>query len=167
MPVLPPAEVQAIVEAGIAARGWIINTYAQFENLLSDLVRRAKSLPEYAHFDVPYRTATRITRVRELLALDGQLSQFQATIGSLIDRFETFEDERLMMVHSYTIVHFDANLDVTFTFEFYRPLNADQVELKRVVCGLAELETWSADYKAFGNEALGRFRELHEAMGWA
>src|SRR3954447_16480611 len=94
-------ELKAVIDAGIAARGWIINSYAQFENLLSDLVRRAHAFPEYADLRTPFRTSSRIATVRELLDRTGPLSQFKESIAGLLDRFEAFEDSRLMLVHAF------------------------------------------------------------------
>lgn len=34
---------------GQRARGWIVNSYAQFEHLLLDLLVRAQSIPAYAN----------------------------------------------------------------------------------------------------------------------
>ena len=39
---------------GQRARGWIVNSYAQFEHLLLDLIIRAKSLPDYGDEAIPY-----------------------------------------------------------------------------------------------------------------
>ena len=79
---------------GQRARGWIVNSYAQFEHLLLDLVMRSKAIPDYGALRVPYRTHKRIAEVRRLCAMQGPLEAFGGQIIELIDRFMAFEKPR-------------------------------------------------------------------------
>jgi hypothetical protein len=160
-------ELKATLHKGTEDRGWVVNSYAQFENLLSDLVRRAKALPEYSDLEVPYRTVSRVARVRELLARDGPLNQYQNDLVAMLDRFESFEDVRLMMVHGY--VHVEVSHPggaVTFHFEHWRrETGGETVSVKRQLTP-AELTANGQFFSQFANEALGLFRRIHRNMGW-
>lgn len=162
----PSEELKAIIERGTAARGWIVNSYAQFENLLSDLVMRARELPEYENFEVPYRTDKRIASVRKLLAGHGPLAQFKGDIGGLLERFEGFEDSRLLLVHGFTKVLVSPRGEVGFCFEVYRRGKGGKTEVRRKIYRPHELEAEHQTFVTFATEAFERFRAIHRQMGW-
>lgn len=162
----PSAEIKAIIEAGIAARGWIVNSYAQFENMLSDLVRMARQLPEYNDLHVPYRTASRISIVREVLTRKGPLAKFGESIGPLIDKFESFEDTRLMLVHAFVRVLHTPKGEVGFQFEHFKTAAGGEATLQSKLYRPAELDAERDRFVTFAQEALQRFFELHKEMGW-
>lgn len=162
----PPPEIKAVVETGIAARGWIVNSYAQFENLLSDLVRLARQLPEYADLQVPYRTARRISCAREIFDREGPLKEFKDSIVPLVDQFESFEDARLLLVHGFTKVFHTPRNEVGFTFELFKIGEGGNATLHRKMYRPAELESERERFVDFAQDALQRFREVHQQMGW-
>ena len=162
----PPAEVQSVIEAGIAARGWIVNSYAQFENMLSDLVRLARQCPEYADLHVPYRTARKIACVREIFEREGPLKKFKDAITPLIVQFEGFEDARLMLVHGFTTVFHTPKGEVGFNFELFQKGEGGNAVLRHKMYRAEELEAEHQRFVEFAQEALLQFRKVHKEMGW-
>jgi hypothetical protein len=164
----PNAEVKAAMHAAIEARGWIVNSYAQFENLLSDLVQKARDLPEYADLSVPFRTSTRIARTRELLSRCGPLSAHSSEIAGLLDRFQQFEDTRMCLVHGYMTVQTSRRTGaVQFRFEYYRREPGGGTDCFERIFGPADLENEMERFVAFATDAMSAFRGIHIAMGWA
>lgn len=162
----PPDHVKEAIEQGIAARGWIVNSYAQFENMLSDIVRLARQLPEYADLHVPYRTAGRISRVRELLTREGPLAKFAGSIAPLVDQFESFEDTRLILVHAFVRVHHTPKGEIGFLFEHFKIASGGEATLHSKMYRPEELDAERTRFVDFPQEALKRFRAVHEEMGW-
>ena len=151
---------------GQRARGWIVNSYAQFEHLLLDLVVRAKAVPDYGTLRVPYRTDKRIAEVKRLCAMQGPLEAFSGRLIELIDRFEAFEKPRLLLVHGFCAVSIDGVGNMSFNFKRYRPTKDDPTELEERTFTLRELQIERNAFVQFAREAMDLFVEMHRVMGW-
>lgn len=151
---------------GQRARGWIVNSYAQFEHLLLDLVVRSKNVPEYVSLRAAYRTDKRIAQVRRLCALQGPLEVFSGQLIELIDRFEEFEKSRLLLVHGFCAVSIDAFGNMSFNFKRYRPTKDDFTELEEHTFSLRDLQIERNAFVQFAREAMELFLDMHQSMGW-
>jgi hypothetical protein len=151
---------------GQRARGWIVNSYAQFEHLLLVLVVRAKASPEYAALRFPYRTDKRITEVRRLCAMQGPLEAFSVQLTDLLDRFEAFESPRLLLVHGFCAVSIDGAGNMSFNFKRYRLTKDDPTELEERTFTLSDLQIERNAFVQFAREAVDLFVEIYGVMGW-
>ncbi len=168
MPGEPTNDHARLIDQAMEARGWIVNSYAQFENLLGDLLRRAQFQPEYFNIpESPHRTESRIKQVRSLLDRSGPLQPFASQIGDLLIRFENLELERLVLVHSYTELLISPDGPV-FRFQRYVKTEKDKPpELRENLFTLARLLTIRQRFIDFARDALAAFYEVHRALGWA
>lgn len=151
---------------GQRARGWIVNSYTQFEHLLLDLIVRAKGTPDYAALRIPYRTDKRIAEVRRMCAMKGPLELFSDQLVELIDRFEAFEKPRLLLVHGFCAVSIDGAGEMSFNFKRYRPTKDNPAELEEHTFTLRELQIERNAFVQFAREAMDIFVEMHRSMGW-
>ena len=151
---------------GQRARGWIVNSYAQFEHLLLDLVVHARSIPDYATLRIPYRTDKRIAEVRRLCSLSGPLEAFSGQLIELVDRFEAFEEPRLLLVHGFCSVSINDAGNMGFNFKRYRPTKDDPTQMEERTYTLSDLQIERNAFVRFAREAMDLFVEMHRVMGW-
>lgn len=143
-----------------------MNSYAQFEHLLLDLIVRAKGIPEYAALGFPYRTDKRIAEVRRLCAMHGPLEAFSGRLIELIDRFEAFEKPRLLLVHGFCTVSIDGAGNMSFNFKQYRPTRDDPAALEERTFTLSELQIERNSFVQFAREAMDMFLDIYRMMDW-
>jgi hypothetical protein len=136
---LTEAEVRAIIDTMTQDRGFIINSFAQVECLLADLIDQCRSQEAYEDLSgkpIPFGADNRVARVREL-AKSGPLAPHAERLGALLDRFMEFENVRHLFTHGFaSFAHTpdgDAGMffvryvpppkggEVTMVREFYRP----------------------------------------------
>lgn len=102
------SEIRAIIEQAMHHRGWIANSYAQFEYLLGDLIGRCREFPEYfAHTQtVSHSAAKRIRKVHAMLALGGPLEPFGADLSAAMDVIEANDQIRNLLSHGFCTFHY-------------------------------------------------------------
>jgi hypothetical protein len=154
------------LDRGQQARGYIANSYAQFEHLLLDLIIRAKDLSEHADLKIPYRTDRRIAGVRSLFENSSPLQPYRDRLLNLVDRFEDFEKPRLLLVHGFCTVHITQENQMYFNFKQYRPTSSDATALEERTYSLKSLLAERNAFVEFAREALELFQNIHQRMGW-
>ena len=126
----------------------------------------ARSIPDYATLRIPYRTDKRIAEVRRLCSLSGPLEAFSGQLIELVDRFEAFEEPRLLLVHGFCSVSINDAGNMGFNFKRYRPTKDDPTQMEERTYTLSDLQIERNAFVRFAREAMDLFVEMHRVMGW-
>lgn len=155
------------IEEAQRLRGWIVNSFAQVEYLLGDLILRCRAYPEYVDHTqtLPHGAADRISRVRIILRREGPLAQDAADITAILDHLAAQQDTRNLLVHGFsTVLH--TTREVGFHFQkFHRQPDRQDARLVRTFT-LEGLTRERDDQAAFATLALDKFQVLHRRLGW-
>lgn len=156
------------IDAMMAARGGIVNAYAQVEYLFADTVVRCAALEAYADLDttLPYRLDQRVSRFQALLLAHGPLSEQQADFERVIADFQSAEERRQFLVHGFATFHFTPKGDMAMRFDRFMPSRDEPARRRSMWFRPATLTQIRDETSANTQFALGRFAELHTRLGW-
>lgn len=164
---LPP-DWQAQVEEGQGLRGWVVNSFAQVEYLIGDLLLRCRAFAEYEEHTrtLPHGAADRIRKITAMLASPGPLDPEADEIRTVLDQLAARQDIRNLMVHGFcTILHTSAN-KLGFHFQkFHRQSGRQDARLIRTLT-LDQLRNERDGQAAFATAALKLFAHIHDRFGW-
>ncbi len=164
---LPGGWAEQIDEAQ-RLRGWIVNSFAQVEYLLGDLILRCRVFPEYEEHTrtLPHGAADRVAKVRTILTRSGPLDADAQDITAIINRLADQQDTRNLLVHGFATVLHTTEQQLGFHFQkFHR--QPDRIDARLVKTFTLEgLRQERANQGAFTSEAVERFQALHRRLGW-
>lgn len=161
-------DIETILDEFQRMRGWIVNSFAQVEYILADLVVRCRQFPEYQSLtgEFPYRVETRIAVVRKILKLDGPLSQDRVPLDTQLTEFESMIDLRNLIVHGLaTFVH-DANRDWAMVFQLWRPHRNNAFTTTSETFSPDALKSIVEYSQEFAAATLEVIRTIHRRHGW-
>jgi hypothetical protein len=161
-------EMKPLIEEMQRLRGWIANSYAQVEYLLGDMIIRAREWPVYdAQTKVfTHKVTKRISKVREMLELDGPFTPFAKELTAIIDRFDDRHETRNLLAHGFCELHWTKSGAAGFEFrKFHRQPDRDDARLIRTFTPEA-LVAESDEFVAIGRDAVGLYIRIHRHFGW-
>jgi hypothetical protein len=168
MPILSEAQIAEIIHQLTEDRGFIINSFAQLECLLADLIDQCREIAAYKELSgkpFPFGVKNRVDRVREL-ARSGPLGAHADTIDRVLSRFMEFEDLRHLFVHGFATFAHTADGDAGMSFvRFVPPPKGGEVTMVRE---FYRSETMKAQLKSsleFIGAAMATFREIYTEIG--
>ena len=165
---MEPAEWQKqAINEGQLLRGWIVNSYAQIEFFLGDLIVRSLTLPEYAKLaqTLPHGAPGRIKRVRQILTQGGFFDKFSNEISEIIDEFSNHHETRNLLAHGFCEFHFTKKGDFGLQFRKWHRQEGRQDALLLRTFRLRDLEAQKIELTALAQRALLLFRRIHDSLG--
>ncbi len=126
--------IQAEIEEAQRLRGWFLNSYAQIEYLLGAFIVTSIGLPYYQELgaDLPHRPRARIERIRKIVALGGPLSNYEAFLEHVVNRFLQWENTRNLLTHGFCEFVFTKKGDRGMRFKrWHREKGQLRPDLKR------------------------------------
>ncbi len=162
----PPQEVLEAVEEGQTLRGWIANSYAQVEYLLGDIIIRSHSLPEYDCIKdrLPHRPEKRISKVKQILEMEGYFSQYSVEINWIMEAFEHSQPTRHLLMHGFCSAFHTPDGDFGLQFRKWHRDGDQDVEIQRLF-RLADLQYERAQFDHVADRALQLAHKIHEELG--
>ncbi len=156
------------IDTMMAARGGIVNAYAQVEYLFADTVVRCAALEAYADIDttLPYRLDQRVQRFKALLLAEGPLSERREGFERVIEDFQSAEERRQFLVHGFATFHFTPKGDMAMRFDRFMPSRDEPAGKRSMWFRPATLTRIRDETSANTQFALGQFAELHARLGW-
>jgi hypothetical protein len=152
-----------------AMRGWIINSFAQVEFVLLDMVlqmRRFEEYDAYAEKRPPFGLAERVDRVRTYCGLPGPLASHGAQIRPILDGFEEMSEDRHFLTHGFCIYVYTDDGDAGLRFRrFAQGKKGQSDELRTKTFRPAELEAFRRHAVEFTTAALGTFANVYRDLG--
>jgi hypothetical protein len=155
----------------VADRGWCINSFAQVEYLLGDLLWQAASMPEYAAAAVPFplNADKRAEKVRELLELSGPFEAYGADLREIVERWESLREGRLFFAHGYASFFSTPAGDALMQIRRFvpPPKGSKGAQMGRDVLRVrpAELAEARRVWAKLANDAALLFHRIHEDLG--
>ena len=164
--VLPPDHVMAAVEDGQRLKGWIANGYAQVEYLFGEIIARPNDMPEYEAIKdrLPHRPEKRISKIRQILEIEGFFSQYQEEIEWLIEAFEHHQQTRHLLLHGFCTAYHTPAGDFGLQFRKWHRDGDQDTEIRKVF-RLVDLEYEKAQFTHAAQRALDLVRNVHEKLG--
>lgn len=163
-----PEGWQEQLEDAQRLRGWIVNSFAQVEFLLGDLILRCREFPAYEEHTrtLPHGASDRIARVRTILNRSGPLDPDANDILAILDHLAAQQDTRNLLVHGFATALHTSSEEMGFHFQkFHRQPGRHDARLIRTFT-LDGLRREREDQTAFAEAAVGRFQAMHRRMGW-
>ena len=162
------SDLIATINAMTADRGWIINSYAQIEFLLADLIEKTSGFEEYAEWankPLPFGIGNRVKHVTTLCQ-SGRLAPHAEALARIIADLLSIEESRHLYIHGFASFMFTPKGDRAMHFRRYVPPEKGGTatltsELKRGVDLAKEREQATA----FAQYAVGIFREIYRDLG--
>jgi hypothetical protein len=162
------AEIKAVICEMTQDRGFIINSFAQIECLLADLIDQCRGLSDYEelnHKPIPFGADKRVARVREL-AKSGPLATHSVCIERLLDRFMEFEDMRHLFTHGFASFEYTPTGDAGMYFVRYvPPLKGGEVTIIREFYRPKTLKAQRHSFVDYTEGAMLDFRGIYLAIG--
>lgn len=158
---------QAIIEMQ-AHRGWIVNSFAQVEFMMADMVVRCRAFPEYAELSetLPYRLDTRVQRFEEIVEAPGPLEEYREELRKIVADFRESEPRRQFLVHGFASFNHTPHGDMAMRFDRYMPSRDEPERVQSMwfrPATLAELRQRATNAASF---ALDIFVMIHQRHGW-
>lgn len=164
-----PESLKAAMDRIQRDRGWIVNSYAQLEYLIRDLLIRARDLPAYASAldTVPFDPGKRLRKFKQIVAMDGPLAAYRERIDRLIVRpLEIDQERRHYLVHGLvTLVHTGGKNPGIEVRRFVRD-EQDPFKEGRIILSEVELRAIMEDVTATADAGLRLILEIHRRFGW-
>ena len=163
---LPPDQVFEAIEAGQRLRGWIANGYAQVEYLLGDIITKAFQMPEYVAISerLPHRVEKRISKVRQIIEIDGFFARYRDQIDRVIVAFEAHHQTRNLLAHGFCTAYHTPDGDFGLEFrKWHRDADRD-TELKRTF-RIVDLEYEREQLLDVSKQALELSFAIHQDLG--
>lgn len=163
-----PHDWQAQIDEGQRLRGWVVNSFAQVEYLIGDLILRCCAFTEYEEHTrtLPHGAADRIRKTTAMLTSPGPLDPDADDIRAVLEQLAARQDIRNLLVHGFcTIVHTPAG-ELGFHFQkFHRHPDRQDARLIRTFT-LEQLHNERDGQAVFATAALQLFAGIHDRFGW-
>lgn len=168
MPELSRAQIEAIIRGMTEDRGFVINSFAQIECLLADLIDQCRGFGDYAALNdkpIPFSAGNRVARVREL-ATSGPLAPHADRIEKLLTRFLEFEDLRHLFTHGFASFAHTPDGDAGMYFiRYVPPPKGGDVTMVRAFYRPSTMQAQRDSCLEFIEAAMDAFREIYGAIG--
>lgn len=163
-----PRNWAVLIDEGQELRGWIVNSFAQVEYLLGDLILRCRAYPEYEAQtrSLPHGATDRIVRVRKIVDKAGPLANDRDELVAVLQHLEDQQDTRNLLVHGFaSVLHTPAG-ELSFHFQkFHR--HPDRIDARLVrTFSLDQLRSERERQAAFAEVAVDLFQRIHNRQGW-
>ena len=141
-------------------RGAVIQAWAHVEFMATDLVMRAKRLPEYAAADLAfkYRFEGRIAELKRLLTHPGPLDSHKAAILEHLDGMDRFETHRHFMAHGLMTVRTPGDDDEDesqINLRLYNRVKGGRLEMGHMPTDLQQMQNLAMDIGEASNKIVG------------
>ena len=164
-----PSDWQQRIDDGQRLRGWLVNSFAQVEYLLGDLILRCRAFPEYEEHTrtLPHGAADRIAKIRAIVAHPGPLDLDADAVRAVIEHLAARQDIRNLLVHGFCTVLYTPKGEMGFHFQkFHRQPDRHDARLIRTFT-LEGLQRERDEQMAFATAAVDCFQAMHQRLGWA
>jgi hypothetical protein len=165
---LSEAEVRAVIGEMTQDRGFIINSFAQIECLLADLIDQCGPLihdETLKNKPIPFSANNRVARVREL-AHSGPLAPYADRLETLLSRFMEFEDMRHLFAHGFASFTHTPEGDCGMFFTRYvPPPKGGEVTMVRHLYRPASMQAQRESCVEFTEAAMHDLRAIYRALG--
>ncbi|MGR4862977.1 hypothetical protein [Caulobacter sp. LARHSG274] len=144
-----------LIEECQQLRGWLINSFAQVEFLLGDIVCRAWELPEFVSLrrPIPMGVGNRLAALRELLEFGTSMDSFKGQIEIALTEFERFEEVRHFLTHGFCSFDVTGAGDAAMRFRRYiPPKKGGSSELLELYMLPQELRDAAGQWTTFAND---------------
>lgn len=161
-----PQEVFVAIEEGQRLRGWIANGYAQIEYLLGDIITNSQTKQEYAALAgrLPHRVEKRVSKVRQILEIEGFFSQYSGEIQWIIEAFESHHQIRNLLAHGFCTAYHTPDGDFGLEFRKWHRDGENDAELRQTF-RLADLEYHRVQLTHVSQRTLSLSFAIHNALG--
>jgi len=159
-----------VMKSMMMDRGWLVNSYAQVEFLLGDLIWQLRSFPEYSTelHAFPLSLDGRVARVTEFCQRDGPLRAHSNDILPLFDRLAQLDEGRQFFVHGYCAFYSTPAGDMAMQFRrFVPPAKGEKkgpVRRKDLIVRPAELAAARDRWALFADTSMKIFRGVYQAL---
>ncbi|RYF09738.1 MAG: hypothetical protein EOO77_23105 [Oxalobacteraceae bacterium] len=163
-----PSDIQAQLEEALRLRGWLVNSFAQVEYLLGDLILQCQKFPCYDEHTktLPHGANTRIERVRAILKISGPLDSDADDLAAILDHLGRQQDTRNLLVHGFTTALYTATGAVGLHFQkFHRQPDRQDARLVKTFT-LSNLLKERDEQGKFAKAAVDRFQAVYDRLGW-
>jgi len=163
---VPAEHILAAIEEGQRMRGWIANSYAQVEYLLGDILMKSRGLVEYQGMvdRLPHRVDKRVSKVREIIAVDGFFSKHSDEIEAVISAFEAHHETRNLLAHGFCTAYHTPEGDFGLEFRKWHRAGDWDAEMKRTF-RLIGLEYEKKQLVEVSKRALKLSFVIHDELG--
>lgn len=164
----PSEEIVQAVESSHAWRGAIVNSYAQIEFLLADLVSRCRMFPQYdaATARLPFGANQRVKAVKKLCELSGPLQPYTTDLVLIAEKLLEFEELRHFLTHGFCTCLFTPRGEIALRFQRFDPAKKDEWAQKIREIRLEELHHLKLQSTTFAQTSVMLFRQIHVDLGW-
>ena len=157
-----PNEYQlSVISQAAFLRGSIITSYAQVEHLLADIFLRCQPMPDYNSLPAkfPFKLATRIKLVRQMVGMPGPLAIYGERFESVISRLLEFEEIRHFMAHG--LLHVKTRKDEWHELVYRMYRQKDNIEEGQMVTDLTQLDFAAREVGKYSTQAVSLFRDVY------
>ena len=163
---VPPNHVLEAIEEGQRLRGWIANGYAQIEYLLGDIITKANLLAEYEGMveRLPHRVERRISKVREITAVNGVFAKYRDEIEWVISALESHHQTRNLLAHGFCTAYHTPDGDFGLEFRKWHRDGDRDAEMKRTF-RLVDLQCEMTQLLDVSQRALTLSSTIHTELG--
>lgn len=149
-------------------RGWIVNSYAQIEYILGDLILRCRQFSQYDELTqtLPHDATKRVKRIRAICLVEGPISVFAPQLNELLAQFEARHEIRNLMTHGFATYQITAEGDSGLSFQkWHRAPDRIDARLLRTF-RLHDLMCERDQSVDLAQVGLKLFYRIHSNFGW-
>jgi hypothetical protein len=160
--------VTASINEAIKDRGWIINSFAQVEFLLGDLIVRSRRYPEYEELTtaMPWSLDGRIARLRSMCAVQGPLSRYAPELLRALAAIEEAKDQRHLLAHGFCIALIGTpGGRVVLQFRRFNPKMGDPSNIDVELISPEEMHQRRLRWSHFAGEVVHFFSIIYDELG--
>jgi hypothetical protein len=168
MPAPSEQQIAEAIEAMTLDRGFIINSFAQIECRLADLIDQSQQFEDYAEINkqqLPFGVGGRVARVREMLRT-GPFANHAGVLEKLLARFLEFEEVRHLFTHGFASFAFTPDGDMGMYFTRYVPPEKGQTfTMERRFYRRPTIHQQMESSTAFAEGAMRQLRDIYDVVG--
>lgn len=160
-------QIKQIINDMTMDRGFVINSFAQIECLLADLIDQCRQFDAYTDLTkvIPFSANNRVATVRSLLVA-GPLEPFADQIVRLLTRFMEFEEIRHLFSHGFASVRHTPDGDCGMFFTRYvPPKKGEDAMLIQEFYRPRTMAAQRESSAAFTQDAMAELRKIYLAVG--
>lgn len=163
----------ALVTQMITDLGWCTAAYGRIEWLFGDIVWRALEDPAYAHLigkGFPVMPASRLSRLKDILAAPGPLETFADDLLLLVRRLEELQHSRHLFTHGHSLFAYTASGQAALQFRRFVPppsgSKGQKVTRFEANVSPAALRNARTVWSIYSGTAMIIIAEAYEDLGW-
>jgi hypothetical protein len=158
-----------LVQEMTAQRAWIINSFAQVEFVLLDLVLQMRRFAEYddhAEKRPPFGIGERMERVRLYCGMPGPLAKHAFRLIPILDSLADMSDDRHFLVHGFCMFVYTPTGDKGLRFRrFVQGRKGEPDMLRAKTFRPEEMEAFQRYAIEFVQRAMSNFFAIYQDLG--